>query len=104
MDALAVHLVRLHPIGYVLSTIFATWFMWSSVLIGSTLNWVIHRYGGVKAYRKGRPATTTGALAETMRQREIQITIDLAVGKAERTVWTCDMSQGYIQVNAEYHT
>ncbi len=46
---------RLHPIGFVLSTIFATRYMWFSLLVGSMLNWAINRYGGVKTYRNGRP-------------------------------------------------
>ncbi|MBC7288337.1 MAG: hypothetical protein H5T86_09895 [Armatimonadetes bacterium] len=46
---------RLHPIGFVLSTIFATRYMWFSILFGSMLNWAVNRYGGVKAYRAGRP-------------------------------------------------
>lgn len=46
---------RLHPIGFVLSTIFAARYMWFSLLIGSVLNWAVNRYGGVKNYRAGRP-------------------------------------------------
>jgi len=46
---------RLHPIGYVLSTVFVVWYLWFSVLLGSLANWAIHRYGGVRGYRSCRP-------------------------------------------------
>ena len=46
---------RLHPIGYVLSTVFVVWYLWASVFIGTTLNWTIHRYAGVKGYQRARP-------------------------------------------------
>jgi glutamate N-acetyltransferase/amino-acid N-acetyltransferase len=29
---------------------------------------------------------------------------DLGVGQAAATVWTCDLSYKYIEINAEYHT
>jgi glutamate N-acetyltransferase/amino-acid N-acetyltransferase len=35
---------------------------------------------------------------------EIVLEIDLNLGQAEATVWTCDLSYGYIEINAEYHT
>lgn len=46
---------RLHPIGYVLSTVFVNWYLWASVFIGSTLNWLIHRYATHRGYRAARP-------------------------------------------------
>ncbi len=45
---------RLHPVGYAASTVWSTNFMWFSVLVGSSLNWLILRYGGLKAYRRAR--------------------------------------------------
>ncbi|MBN1993037.1 MAG: bifunctional glutamate N-acetyltransferase/amino-acid acetyltransferase ArgJ [Anaerolineae bacterium] len=35
---------------------------------------------------------------------EIQLVADLGVGQAKATVWTCDLSYKYIEINAEYHT
>jgi glutamate N-acetyltransferase/amino-acid N-acetyltransferase len=35
---------------------------------------------------------------------EVQITLDLGVGSATATVWSCDLSYKYIEINAEYHT
>jgi glutamate N-acetyltransferase/amino-acid N-acetyltransferase len=35
---------------------------------------------------------------------DVPIWIDLGVGQAEATVWTCDLSYRYVEINAEYHT
>jgi glutamate N-acetyltransferase/amino-acid N-acetyltransferase len=41
------------------------------------------------------------ALANT---GEIKLVVDLGVGGAHATVWTCDFSYKYVEINAEYHT
>jgi hypothetical protein len=45
-----------HPIGYAASTTFAMWFLWSSIIVAWLFKFVILRYGGVKQYRRTRPA------------------------------------------------
>ena len=35
---------------------------------------------------------------------EVLLEADLGAGQAEVTVWTCDLSYKYIEINAEYHT
>jgi len=46
---------RLHPLGYAASTMWSMNFMWFSLLLGSAASALIRRYGGLSAYRKGRP-------------------------------------------------
>ena len=41
---------------------------------------------------------------QALKQRDVQITIDLHKGKGEATVWTCDMSYEYIKINAAYRS
>lgn len=43
-------------------------------------------------------------LQEILEGRDIVIKLDLALGKAEVTVWTCDFSYDYVKINAEYTT
>jgi glutamate N-acetyltransferase / amino-acid N-acetyltransferase len=43
-------------------------------------------------------------LVKTMRQHEINITIDLHSGKEMEEVLTCDLSYDYVKINAEYTT
>lgn len=35
---------------------------------------------------------------------EVKLVADLGVGQAEATVWSCDLSYKYVEINAEYHT
>ena len=44
------------------------------------------------------------ALGRHMRGREIDIAVDVGVAAGRATVWTCDLTHGYITINAEYHT
>ncbi len=35
---------------------------------------------------------------------EVTITVDVGVGDAEATIWTCDLTHGYIEINAGYRS
>jgi glutamate N-acetyltransferase/amino-acid N-acetyltransferase len=41
---------------------------------------------------------------EIMGQSEYDITIDLGLGRGEDRVWTCDLSEEYVRLNAKYTT
>ena len=36
--------------------------------------------------------------------KEVNITVDLKMGKETAIVWTCDLTEDYIKINAEYET
>jgi glutamate N-acetyltransferase/amino-acid N-acetyltransferase len=55
-----------------------------------------------KGLGQGKQAEREAGLA--LKQREISIGIDLHKGKANATVWTCDMSYEYIKINAAYRS
>lgn len=40
----------------------------------------------------------------TLKSKEVRITVDLHAGKASAKVLTCDLTEGYIRINAEYRT
>lgn len=42
--------------------------------------------------------------AAVMKQQEISITVDLGIGAGKSTVWTCDLTHGYITINADYRS
>ncbi|MEN6411288.1 MAG: bifunctional glutamate N-acetyltransferase/amino-acid acetyltransferase ArgJ [Veillonellales bacterium] len=44
------------------------------------------------------------ALRAVMAAHDISMTVDLGLGRAEATVWTCDFSYEYVKINGEYHT
>jgi glutamate N-acetyltransferase/amino-acid N-acetyltransferase len=41
---------------------------------------------------------------EVMRRKAITVAIDLGLGTASDTMWTCDLSYDYVRINAEYRT
>jgi glutamate N-acetyltransferase/amino-acid N-acetyltransferase len=41
---------------------------------------------------------------EIMGEREYTITVDLGLGRGEERVWTCDLSEEYVRINAKYTT
>jgi len=43
-------------------------------------------------------------VAKHMTGKEIDIEVDLDVGKGKATVWTCDLTHGYIDINGSYRS
>lgn len=43
-------------------------------------------------------------VAEHMKGSDIDISVDVGVASGEATVWTCDLSHGYITINAAYRS
>ena len=39
-----------------------------------------------------------------MKNQELKITVDLAIGDGSATVWTCDLTHQYIAINADYRS
>ena len=39
-----------------------------------------------------------------MKTRDILIEVDLRLGSGEATIWTCDLTHGYIDINADYRS
>jgi len=42
--------------------------------------------------------------AAYMKQDQLVISTDLGMGQSSATVWTCDLTHGYIQINADYRS
>ena len=42
--------------------------------------------------------------AAVMKEDEITISVDLGLGDASKTIWTCDLTHGYISINADYRS
>jgi glutamate N-acetyltransferase/amino-acid N-acetyltransferase len=63
-------------------------------------------FGGVWAAREGLPLADydEAPVAAHLKGREIQVEIDLGLGEGRATVWTCDLTHGYIAINADYRS
>ena len=42
--------------------------------------------------------------SEHLRQPEVRVAVDVGVGTGSATIWTCDLTHGYIDINAGYRT
>jgi glutamate N-acetyltransferase/amino-acid N-acetyltransferase len=43
-------------------------------------------------------------VAAHLKGRQVEIGVDLALGEGRATVWTCDLTHGYISINADYRS
>jgi len=43
-------------------------------------------------------------VSDYIRKKEINISVDIGIGRESFTVWTCDLTHGYIDINADYRT
>ena len=62
------------------------------------------RFGDQEVYPSSVDDDGLDALAAYMRGTEVRITVDLAAGNASATVWGCDLTDGYVRINADYTT
>ena len=62
--------------------------------------------GGVQITKDGEPVPGYDETPVTahMHGRDIEIDIDVGIGDGQATVWTCDLTHGYIDINADYRT
>ncbi len=50
------------------------------------------------------PTYVEDTVAAYMKNPEIVIKVDLGIGSGKSTIWTCDLTHGYISVNADYRS
>ena len=64
------------------------------------------RIGGVQVTEDGfrKPGYDETPVAKHMKGREIDIAVDVGIGRGKATVWTCDLTYDYIRINADYRT
>ncbi|NNE82476.1 MAG: bifunctional glutamate N-acetyltransferase/amino-acid acetyltransferase ArgJ [Alphaproteobacteria bacterium] len=62
--------------------------------------------GGIQITENGQlmPGYDEAPVARHMKGDEIDISIDVGVGRGRATVWTCDLTHGYITINADYRS
>jgi glutamate N-acetyltransferase/amino-acid N-acetyltransferase len=50
------------------------------------------------------PAYSEELGAAYMKRDELEIAVDVGIGAGRATVWTCDLTHGYIEINADYRS
>ncbi len=64
------------------------------------------RFGDIWVARDGwrAPDYSEDATSAYMKRQELVIGVDLGIGAGSATVWTCDLTHGYIDINADYRS
>jgi glutamate N-acetyltransferase/amino-acid N-acetyltransferase len=65
---------------------------------------VVIRFGGTEVYPTRVDDAGLAALSEYLRGDEVKIGVTLGTGDASATVWGCDLTDGYVRINADYTT
>ena len=63
-------------------------------------------FGGIEVAKDGEmaPGYREQDGADYMKRKEIDIAVDVGVGDASATIWTCDLTKDYIAINADYRS
>ncbi len=63
-------------------------------------------FGGHQVARNGLPVDgyDEEPVAVHLQGQEINISVDIGLGSGRATVWTCDLTHGYISINADYRS
>ena len=64
------------------------------------------RLGGQLVTAKGmiHPDYQEAKATAHLKGREVSIAVDVGVGRGAAKVWTCDLTHGYIDINADYRS
>jgi glutamate N-acetyltransferase / amino-acid N-acetyltransferase len=64
------------------------------------------RFGDFLVAQAGERAAgySEAAVAGYMKQGEINIGVDVGIGNGRATIWTCDLTHAYIDINADYRS
>jgi glutamate N-acetyltransferase/amino-acid N-acetyltransferase len=63
------------------------------------------RLQGVVVFDRGVPADPVPAeAAERLKEKRVAVALDLGLGPGGAVMWTCDLTRGYVDINADYHT
>jgi glutamate N-acetyltransferase/amino-acid N-acetyltransferase len=65
---------------------------------------VVIRFGDQEVYPASVDESGLERLSAYMRGDEVRIHVSLSAGTSEATVWGCDLTDGYVRINADYTT
>ena len=52
----------------------------------------------------GSVALNEAPVVAHMEGQEVDIAIDIGLGQGKTTVWTCDLTHGYVDINGSYRS
>ena len=63
-------------------------------------------FGGIRVALNGArdPAYDEAQVSAKMREQNISIHAELGIGRGSATVWTCDLTKAYVEINGDYRS
>ena len=63
-------------------------------------------FGGLRVAHRGErdPDYSEAAASDYMRGDEISIGVNIGLGRGKATVWTCDLTKAYVEINGDYRS
>ncbi|NMG08423.1 hypothetical protein DP117_16570 [Brasilonema sp. UFV-L1] len=65
---------------------------------------VVIKFGEIHVYPSGSNDETFEDIRKIMSKDKVSIHVSLNIGEASATVWGCDLSEGYVDLNSKYST
>jgi glutamate N-acetyltransferase/amino-acid N-acetyltransferase len=64
------------------------------------------KFGDLWAARDGRvaPDYSEAKMSGYMKAKQLEVAVDVGVGRASATMWTCDLTHGYVSINGDYRS
>jgi glutamate N-acetyltransferase / amino-acid N-acetyltransferase len=64
------------------------------------------RFGDLVAARDGQvsPDYSEAKMSAYMKRKELEVSVDVGVGRASAVMWTCDLTHGYVSINGDYRS
>jgi len=64
------------------------------------------KFGPLWAARDGRVADdySEAKMSAYMKKKELEVAVDVGVGRASAVMWTCDLTHGYVAINGDYRS
>jgi glutamate N-acetyltransferase/amino-acid N-acetyltransferase len=50
------------------------------------------------------PTYSEAEMSAYMKQQELEVAIDVGMGRASSTMWTCDLTKRYVEINGDYRS
>ena len=64
------------------------------------------RFGDLVAAQDGAVSSTydEAKMSAYMKQPELEVSVDVGVGRASAVIWTCDLTKRYVEINGDYRS
>jgi glutamate N-acetyltransferase/amino-acid N-acetyltransferase len=64
------------------------------------------KFGDLVAAHDGlvAPTYSEAKMSAYMKRKELEVTVDVGVGRASADVWTCDLTKRYVEINGDYRS